>query len=265
MANLYEILGVKQTASQKTISDAHADQHAKFQALFDKGVDTASTDLLAIQAAFEILSDPVKREKYDDKIAASLYRQDPAEKVRTSSAEPTARPAEKQQGKKRRETVISGAAIIWVALVLFAYVFLANYFGGESKDSFGMYFMIAWAIVGGAAFQYRLGGFVAVGGGFIAALLLGGLAAKSQAPYVPDAIRAQVDCQSFVSKQLKAPSTADFAPHGETKISGSGMGPWTVIGYVDAQNSFGAKIRSGYLCTVHYEGNRAILESVTVN
>ncbi len=36
--------------------------------------------------------------------------------------------------------------------------------------------------------------------------------------------------------------------------SGSGDGPWTVTGSVDAGNSFGAPLRSRFVCTTHREG-----------
>lgn len=77
-----------------------------------------------------------------------------------------------------------------------------------------------------------------------------------------DAFNAQSACESFVKQALKAPSTADFAPHHELQISGSGTGPWTVIGYVDAQNSFGAKLRNGYFCKIHFVGDAAYPDEV---
>lgn len=72
---------------------------------------------------------------------------------------------------------------------------------------------------------------------------------------IGDRTLAQLACQSFVSKRLKAPSTADFAPYLDQKISGSGEGPWTVVAYVDAQNSFGAQLRNNYSCTVQFSAN----------
>lgn len=79
-----------------------------------------------------------------------------------------------------------------------------------------------------------------------------------------DAFTAQSSCESFVKRLLKAPSTADFAPHGELQISGSGTGPWTVVGYVDAQNSFGAMLRQNYFCKVHFEGETAYPDDVRI-
>lgn len=47
-------------------------------------------------------------------------------------------------------------------------------------------------------------------------------------------------CEGEVKERLKAPSTAKF------ESNATGGGPWTVTGTVDAENSFGAMIRSSY-------------------
>jgi hypothetical protein len=57
--------------------------------------------------------------------------------------------------------------------------------------------------------------------------------------------------ENFIKDQLKAPSTAEFSPHGETRVAyNEADDTYTVRGWVDAQNSFGAKLRSKYICTV---------------
>jgi hypothetical protein len=57
-------------------------------------------------------------------------------------------------------------------------------------------------------------------------------------------------CETFVERQLKAPSTADF-----TGASASGAaGHYTVRGQVDSENSFGAMIRNSYVCEVRSAG-----------
>lgn len=48
-----------------------------------------------------------------------------------------------------------------------------------------------------------------------------------------------------VAARLKAPSTADFCEMSESTISLSGD-TWTVRGYLDAQNSFGAPLRNSF-------------------
>jgi hypothetical protein len=52
----------------------------------------------------------------------------------------------------------------------------------------------------------------------------------------------------MVQDKLKAPSTAEFS---NESVSGSGNS-WNVSGSVDSQNSFGAKIRSSYTCSIAY-------------
>jgi hypothetical protein len=64
---------------------------------------------------------------------------------------------------------------------------------------------------------------------------------------------AQVVCQNLVENSLKAPSTASF-PWFSTEVRQSGPDTYTVSGYVDAENSFGAKIRSAWTCQIAYKG-----------
>ncbi len=90
---------------------------------------------------------------------------------------------------------------------------------------------------------------------------------KSSASSSPiyDASAAQFACQGYVQDRLKAPASAQFAPFRELAISGSGVGPWTVRGYVDAQNSFGANLRSKFSCTVEFVGSQTKLIDVSVH
>ena len=63
-------------------------------------------------------------------------------------------------------------------------------------------------------------------------------------------------CEQFVKRRLKAPGTATFRdPFGDQiSYSGDGEGPITVTASVDSENSFGAKLRSPYVCTVSSTG-----------
>lgn len=65
-------------------------------------------------------------------------------------------------------------------------------------------------------------------------------------------------CQDFVKKRLKAPSTAEFV---DLEVSES-AGDYTVAGNVDAQNSFGAQLRSAFTCVVHDDGDEWRLVSI---
>ena len=63
-------------------------------------------------------------------------------------------------------------------------------------------------------------------------------------------------CKDAVSTQLKAPTTAKFPDVLEVrrgKISGT-ENIYRIQGYVDAQNSFGAMIRTEYFCEIEYLG-----------
>jgi len=64
---------------------------------------------------------------------------------------------------------------------------------------------------------------------------------------------AEVACENAVRANLKAPSTASFS----SDATDAGHRKWTVSGFVDAENSFGAKIRTDYLCTVDITGDVA--------
>ena len=62
---------------------------------------------------------------------------------------------------------------------------------------------------------------------------------------------AFIDATSEVEKMLKAPSTADFCESYEAEILQKGN-TWTVEGWVDAQNSFGAMIRTDFVVKLTY-------------
>lgn len=64
---------------------------------------------------------------------------------------------------------------------------------------------------------------------------------------------AFIQCKNYVRNHLKAPSTADF-PFIDNMTSDIGNGVYVVNSYVDAQNGFGAMIRSTYQCKVQYIG-----------
>jgi hypothetical protein len=62
-----------------------------------------------------------------------------------------------------------------------------------------------------------------------------------------------IQCQHFVKDRLKAPASADFSSLGESATAAGGN-KYVVRAYVDALNSFGAKLRNDYVCTVEYTG-----------
>ncbi len=70
-------------------------------------------------------------------------------------------------------------------------------------------------------------------------------------------ITAYLKAKRAVLEKLKAPSTAEFGEHA-VKDDGPAF---TVAGYVDAQNSFGAQIRSQYMVKVE-KGSWRILSAI---
>lgn len=106
----------------------------------------------------------------------------------------------------------------------------------------------------GEAAGASLGRWMAIGCGIpiaiVAVLVLAtALWPKDSGPRPGDAIGA---CEDAISELLKAPDTARFSS------SVSGNNPFIVVGEVDAQNSFGAEVRSQYQCTVN--GTRAVID-----
>ena len=69
--------------------------------------------------------------------------------------------------------------------------------------------------------------------------------------YGHDKFDAHVIAEKVVSEQLKSPSTAKFSKTSECTISVDGN-TWTVSGWVDAQNSFGATLRNNYTVKITF-------------
>lgn len=71
-------------------------------------------------------------------------------------------------------------------------------------------------------------------------------------------------CQERVQAGLKAPSTAEFPAYDEHAMSSSGA-LWVVKSYVDADNSFGAHIRTRYECSATFAAGRWSVDSLKVD
>lgn len=70
-------------------------------------------------------------------------------------------------------------------------------------------------------------------------------------------------CKEFISKGLKAPSTAEYQKYSEITVKDLGSETYGMRLYVDAQNSFGAMIRVTYDCQVkHVSGDTWRLEAL---
>jgi hypothetical protein len=70
-----------------------------------------------------------------------------------------------------------------------------------------------------------------------------------------EAVGAWVVCQQFVEDRLKAPSTAEFPGVYSDHTTSLGGGRFRVDASVDAENSFGAMLRTDFSCVVNYQGN----------
>lgn len=86
----------------------------------------------------------------------------------------------------------------------------------------------------------------------LATLACGGGPAATPTPAANN-LAACVMAQTFVERQLKAPGSAKFQVCRDAQISRSGN-RFTVVSYVDAQNSFGANIRTDYVAVVEWTG-----------
>jgi hypothetical protein len=78
----------------------------------------------------------------------------------------------------------------------------------------------------------------------------------------PSESDAEVSCEERVESQLRSPSSADFTGTTATEVTES---EYRVTGEVDAENAFGAEIRSSFTCTVQFrdDGTYARVDQLT--
>lgn len=96
-----------------------------------------------------------------------------------------------------------------------------------------------WSFLGIAAFVIVVGlGFSSCGG--------------SDSDDAPSAYEARMQCERWVKDKLKAPATAEFSGAVETS---TGTNSWTITGNVDAENGFGAQVRSVWSCDIRLDGD----------
>ncbi|PHM26168.1 DNA translocase FtsK [Xenorhabdus innexi] len=77
----------------------------------------------------------------------------------------------------------------------------------------------------------------------------------SKMDYCSDDKTAYSYAEKFVSSHLKAPSTAKFASYYDIESYKPAECKFNFIGYVDAQNSFGATLRTKFNALVRYDPN----------
>jgi hypothetical protein len=68
---------------------------------------------------------------------------------------------------------------------------------------------------------------------------------------------AWVAAKEYIKDQLKAPGTADFPWSFRDSVHEISADTYHVSSYVDAQNSFGGKLRNWFECDVWTDGDRA--------
>lgn len=91
---------------------------------------------------------------------------------------------------------------------------------------------------------------------FITSTMYGGAGSGTPRPDTADAADAFYISHQFVERTLRAPSTADFPSYYDGEfVSNLGSGRFRVVSYVDAENAFGAMIRTYYEAVVLYKGN----------
>lgn len=87
-------------------------------------------------------------------------------------------------------------------------------------------------------------------------LILMGLNNTSDSSSVPsrtqsgDPIAALTSCQQAVERRLLSPSSARFQPAGQATIREIQTDEWSVESWVDADNAFGATLRTPWICQV---------------
>lgn len=87
----------------------------------------------------------------------------------------------------------------------------------------------------------------------------------SPTPEAPSETMAFIQCKDFVKARLKSPGSADF-PWADFKYAKRGPASFTIQSYVDSQNSFGALIRTNWVCRVtHKRGEVADIGNWTLD
>lgn len=94
---------------------------------------------------------------------------------------------------------------------------------------------------------------------FVVFMLWGSIAGDDE-PDVPDQYEAKAQCEGFADKRLKAPATADYDLAAVESAES-----WTVTGTVDSENGFGAMIRSEVRCVLHFAGDTAYLDDISID
>ena len=97
-----------------------------------------------------------------------------------------------------------------------------------------------------------------IGGLVVALIVFRGIFGGASTPSAPRVAGPTDDgarsvCKSFMEQTLRAPATAKFSRWTDQKVIKTSTGQYTVSGgYVDAENAFGANIRTYFACDVEH-------------
>lgn len=69
-------------------------------------------------------------------------------------------------------------------------------------------------------------------------------------------------CQRFVKNELVSPATAEFCSILDAEIKELPNRKFSIYGYVDSQNGFGAVVRTRFICEVQFKNNEWILTDI---
>ena len=87
----------------------------------------------------------------------------------------------------------------------------------------------------------------------LALFMLLAIGSTDDGPKTPGKIEAYVYHKYFIKNRLKSPSTAEFFSYDASRVSKINNSTFKIRGYVDAQNGFGAMIRTNYSIVVKNE------------
>lgn len=88
---------------------------------------------------------------------------------------------------------------------------------------------------------------------FVVLLIKTNTGSKSKDSYGHDKFDAIAAAEHVVKDNLKSPSSAKFCSSDECKVKRD-KNTWTVSGWVDADNSFGASIRNDFTVKITFTG-----------
>lgn len=224
--NCYQSIGVTPNASQEQIERAYSAKKSELGHRLEHGEDTQA-NLDALRECYAILKNPDKRDAYDQ----TLFKKD--------TTTPIPNPQDSATASPLRECASCGKTISRLALA-------CPHCGHPYKPEPSAATKKPQSLAGTLATVV------------LASILLGAIISMcdSTSSTRVESNSLEIDayamCQQYVKNSLKAPSTADFPWSG--RGTRNSIGNYVVVSYVDAENSFGAKLRNHYTCEVEHIG-----------